>query len=81
MSKKLKIEELKLACEEYLNILKRWEAFDLFAIDHSVDPNERFNVEDFGQIANVGELINFSKREKQKYYDNIMVLTHSAHLQ
>jgi hypothetical protein len=74
MSNKLKIEELKLACEEYLNILCRWENFDLFVIDNSVSPNERFSVEDFGQIANVGQLMDLSKKEKEKSYQRIQEL-------
>lgn len=71
MNNKLKVEELKLACEEYLNILSRWENFDLFIIDNSVSPDERFSVEDFGQIANVGQLIDLSKKEKEKSYQKI----------
>lgn len=71
MNNKLKVEELKLACEEYLTILNRWENFDLFVIDNSVSPDERFSVEDFGQIANVGQLIDLSKKEKEKSYQKI----------
>lgn len=71
MNNKLKVEELKLACEEYLNILNRWENFDLIVIDNSVSPDERFSVEDFGQIANVGQLMDLSKKEKEKSYQKI----------
>lgn len=77
MANKILIENLKQACQEYLNVIKKWDTFDKFISNNSVLPNAKLDVGNFGQIISIGELMSLSENEKEKHYNNIWKLMHS----